>query len=112
MNAAKIDPDALANDPSVSLDRLLPTQVQWKSHNYNHLHEAPTLFYAVALTLALLDRGEGTALMLAWLYVALRIIHSLVQATINKVLLRFAIFAASTAPLIALIAIAAQAVFV
>jgi hypothetical protein len=109
MIAAKVDPDSLAQDPTQKLDQLLPPQVSWKAQNYNHLHEAPTVFYAVSLALALLGAGTGTALVLAWIYVALRVVHSLVQVTINKVTLRFAIFVVSSLVLIGLIALAAQA---
>lgn len=111
MRAANIDPDSLARRPDVSLDTLLPPPVSWKAHNYNHLHEAPTLFYAVALVLALMDAGSGTAYWLAWAYVALRFVHSLVQGIVNKVVLRFLVFNASQLALLALIIIAALAVF-
>ncbi|WP_340586254.1 MAPEG family protein [Erythrobacter alti] len=118
MSAARIDPDSLALDPDASLDKLLSPQVQWKAHNYNHLHEAPTLFYAVALVLALLHSqtaeanavGAGAAVWLAWVYVAFRVLHSLVQVTINKVLLRFSLFSLSQIALLALIVIAAMGV--
>src|SRR6188768_1872316 len=81
MNALKVDPDSLARDPEAKLDRLLPPQVQWKAHNYNHLHEAPTVFYAVAIILAITGKGDGYSAMLGWVYVAARVVHSLVQAT-------------------------------
>ena len=109
MLARKVDPDSLVRDPEAKLDRLLPPQVQWKAHNYNHLHEAPTVFYAVALVLAIGGQGDGLNAALGWLYVALRVIHSLVQATVNKVTLRFAVFVASSLVLMALIARAAIA---
>jgi len=111
MAAAKIDPDAFVRDPDLALDRTLPAHVQWKAHNYNHLHEAPTVFYAIALTLHLLGEGDERTAILGWAYVALRVLHSLVQATVNKVLVRFALFALSSAVLIALIALAARAAF-
>lgn len=111
MNAAKIDPDSLARDPDATLDRLLPPQVQWKAHNYNHLHEAPTVFYAVAIVLAIVGEGDGLSALLGWVYVGLRVIHSLVQATVNKVLVRFAIFALSSLVLAALVVRAAVALF-
>lgn len=111
LNARKIDPNALADDPELTLDRVLPPQVQWKAHNYNHLHEAPTVFYAVAIVLAIVGEGDGYSLWLGWLYVAVRIVHSLVQATINRIVLRFAIFVVSSLVLIALIARAALAIF-
>ena len=67
-------------------------RAQWKSHNYNHLMEQPTIFYAVALALALMDFGGGINLYLAWGYVAFRILHSLIQATVNVVAWRFLVF--------------------
>lgn len=89
----------------------LPAQVRWKADNYNHLHEQPTLFYAVALSLALLGAGDGLNLTLAWTYVAIRIIHSLHQTLWNKIELRFAIFSVASIVLITLIVRAAMIVF-
>ena len=94
-----------------SLDDTLPPEVQWKAHNYNHLLEQPVLFYAVCLLLILLDAGERTGVLLAWTYVALRVLHSLVQATVNVVRVRFFIFFAASLALIGLLAIAARATF-
>jgi len=111
MMAAKVDSDAYVRDPEMTLDRALPAQIQWKAHNYNHLHEAPTVFYAVALTLFLLGEGDGRVAVLGWAYVALRIVHSLVQATVNKVMVRFLVFTLSTAVLMALTALAALAAY-
>jgi hypothetical protein len=111
MNRLKVDLDKLARDPDATLDRLLPPQIQWKAHNYNHLHEAPTVFYAVAIVLAIVGWGDGLNEWLAWAYVALRVIHSLVQATINKVMLRFVLFLLSSLVLLALVVHAAMAVF-
>ena len=109
MSARKLDPNALADDPDVTLDRVLPARVQWKAHNYNHLHEAPTVFYAVAIVLAIVGEGDGVNAWLGWAYVAARVIHSLVQATVNRVALRFAIFVVSSLILAALIVRAALA---
>jgi len=111
MNAAKVDPDGLAQDPTKTLDDLLPAPVQWKAHNYNHLHEAPTLFYAVCLTLAVAGVGNGMSAKIAWAYVGLRVVHSLVQATVNKVMIRFVLFSLSSVALMALIYHAARVVF-
>ena len=104
MTAAKVDADALVRQGGQSLDQLLPAKTQWKAHNYNHLHEAPTVFYAVALALAFMGAGDGFNAQLAWAYVALRIVHSLVQATVNKVMIRFLLFALSSFVLIMLVA--------
>jgi len=111
MQKAKVEPDSLARDPDASLDRMLPREVQWKAHNYNHLHEAPTLFYAVAIVLAYAGHGEGLNVTLAWAYVVLRVVHSLVQATVNKVAVRFALFSLSSLVLAWLIVNAAIVVF-
>lgn len=111
LNAAKVDPDSLVRGPKKSLDEVLPPAVQWKAHNYNHLHEAPTVFYAAALLLALVGAGDGLSAQLAWAYVGLRVVHSLVQVTVNNVPLRFGIFALSSLCLIGLIVQAAIAVF-
>ena len=89
----------------------LPPQVRWKADNYNHLLEQPTLFYALAISLALLGVQTQIGLMLAWVYVFLRIGHSLVQALINKIEVRFLLFALSNIPLFALIYIAVTAFF-
>ena len=103
IGAAKVDLDAMVRDPETSLDDVLPVGVQWKAHNYNHLHEAPTVFYAIAIVLAVIGQGDGLNAQLGWAYVALRVIHSLVQATVNKVTLRFALFAMSSLVLMALV---------
>ena len=81
----------------------LPASVRWKADNYNHLLEQPTIFYAVALTLALLGAGEGLNVTLAWCYVGLRIIHSLQQALWNKIEVRFMLFFLSSLVLFALV---------
>ena len=82
--------------PSEEFHAQLPASVRWKADNYNNLLEQPTIFYAVALTLAILNEGSGLNAGLAWAYVALRIAHSLIQALINDVMIRFALFAAAS----------------
>lgn len=79
-----------------NLDGKAPDEAQWPSHNYNHLMEQPTLFYAISLTLALMGMGHGINYWLAWGYVGLRIVHSIVQSTVNIVQIRFTIFALAT----------------
>jgi hypothetical protein len=86
----------------VNLEGRAPDEAQWPSHNYNHLMEQPTIFYAVALTLALMDFGSGINLYLAWGYVGLRVIHSIIQSTVNIVAYRFTVFALATACLAAM----------
>lgn len=74
------------------LDGIIPDEANWKAHNYSNLLEQPTIFYAIALTLALMGWGNGINYWLAWSYVALRIVHSLIQATVNIVAYRFIVF--------------------
>ncbi|KZZ58019.1 hypothetical protein A3762_08840 [Oleiphilus sp. HI0125] len=77
----------------------LPSKARWKADNYNHLMEQPTVFYALAISMALLGLGEGLNETLAWAYVGLRIVHSLFQSLFNKIELRFMLFALSNVPL-------------
>jgi hypothetical protein len=91
MNAAGLDPQEAAY-PGTWAHRLRPG-VRSVADNYNHLHEQPTIFYALMFFAALTGGGDSTALKLAWGYVVLRVLHSLVQATFNKVVVRFSIFA-------------------
>lgn len=90
----------------------LPPEVRWKADNYNHLMEMPTLFYAIALVIALEGHVSGLDVQLAWSFVALRVVHSLVQSLGNKVELRFVVFSLSSIALIVLTVRAALRVFV
>ena len=94
MKTAGIDPQDAAY-PGTWAHRLRPG-VRSVADNYNHLHEQPTIFYAVMFFAALTGGGDTTSLRLAWAYVLLRVVHSLVQATINRVVVRFSIFALAT----------------
>src|SRR6476661_2486077 len=77
----------------VDLEGRADPKAQWKSHNYNHLMEQPTIFYAIAITLALMGFGGGINYWLAWGYVGFRVIHSLIQCTVNTVRYRLTLFA-------------------
>ena len=111
MSKAKIDTAGLVGGTGKDLDAVLPGNVQWIAHNYNHLHEAPTVFYAVALVLAITGHGDGLNAQIGWAYVGLRVVHSIVQASINRVIVRFGLFALSSLALIALVVHAVIAVF-
>lgn len=111
MQKAKIDVANLTGGTGQDLDAVLPKDVQWKAHNYNHLLAEPTLFYTICMVLAIIGHGEGVNLVVAWIYVALRIVHSLVQATVNRVAVRFLLFASSSICLMVLIFHAAIPVF-
>jgi hypothetical protein len=96
--------------PNEEFHAQLPAHVRWKADNYNNLMEQPTLFYAVALTLALVGEGAGLNTALAWLYVGLRIAHSLVHAITNIIMLRFAIFMGASVVLLVIAVRAALSV--
>lgn len=78
------------------IDPNVPPSVAWKSHNYAHLMEQPTIFYATVMILAISGGATDLSVYLAWSYTVLRVIHSIWQATINKVSIRFALFMLST----------------
>ncbi len=89
----------------------LPASVRWKADNYNHLMEQPTVFYAIALTLAVLGDQSTASVYLAWAYVVLRIAHSLVQTLVNHIPTRFGLFVISSLALYGLTFKAAVLVF-
>jgi len=102
IRAAGINP-ASAKEPE-SLN-VLPLKVRQVAYNYNHLMEQPTLFYALVFYTALANRWPGDVpLLLAWAYVVLRVVHSLVQATVNVIMVRFALHVAGTLALMGLAA--------
>ena len=84
------------------LEGKVPPEAQWKAHNYAHLMEQPTLFYAIVFALILMGMDQPINVWLAWGYVGLRIAHSIVQATVNIVKYRFLLFALSTFCLVGL----------
>ena len=109
MRKAKIDTFNLVGGAGSDLKAIIPPKQQWPADNYNHLHEQPTIFYAIAITHALIGTGDGVNLTIAWAYVALRIVHSLVQVLVNRVIVRFTLFSLSSLCLIALTLHAAMA---
>ena len=98
-----LDAKSMVGGIGADLDKVLPGKVQWIAHNYNHLHEAPTVFYAVAIVLAMVGQGNGLNAHIAWAYVFLRVAHSLVQILSNRVMIRFLIFVLSSLALMALV---------
>ena len=84
------------------LEGKVDAEAQWKAHNYAHLMEQPTIFYAIVFALILMGMDVQINVWLAWAYVGLRIVHSIVQATVNIVKYRFALFALSTFCLVGL----------
>ena len=98
-----LDTKTMVGGIGADLDKVIPGKVQWIAHNYNHLHEQPTVFYAVALSLAFMGAGDGFNAQIAWAYVILRIVHSLFQALVNRVMIRFGIFVLASIALIMLV---------
>lgn len=84
------------------LEGILPASVNWKSHNYTHLMEQPTIYYAVVLIIAVAGTSTPLIISFAWGYTILRIIHSLYQALVNVTMVRFGIFVLSTICLLVL----------
>ena len=91
----KLPPERSRGGRGSDLDGVLPAEIQWKAHNYNHLMEQPTVFYPVIVMLALVG-GTQTDLYLAWAYVGLRVVHSLWQAVVNTIPVRLTIFTISS----------------
>ena len=102
MQAAKIDPET-AKSPDGKWKQDLPLSVQASAHNYNHLLEQPTIFYALMFYVSLTAQMSAPIYYAAWAYVLLRLIHSFIQVSSGKVLLRFAIFSLSTLVLIGMV---------
>jgi hypothetical protein len=80
----------------VDVEPSMPAKVNWKSHNYTHLMEQPTIFYAAVVILALAGEGSGINASLAWAYVGLRVVHSLWQGIVNIISVRVTLFTLST----------------
>ena len=86
MRAAGLDPARVKRKSDLDA---LPVRVQQIADNYNHLHEQPTVFYALAVYTHLAGVADPLNVGLAWGYVGLRVVHSLIQCTSNFVPVRF-----------------------
>jgi hypothetical protein len=98
MKAERIAPQSIALSQQAAT-ALKDTRA---ADNYRNLFELPVLFYALCLALA--SRGEVPLLFIvgAWLFVALRIVHSAIQVGSNRVMQRFRVFSAGAIVLFAL----------
>ena len=85
------------------LKGLLPPWTERVADNYNHLMEQPTIFYALCFYLALAGQVDALQVQLAWAYVALRVLHSLIQITSNNVMARFSFFSLSTIAMLVMV---------
>lgn len=90
------------------LNGVLPDKVNWKAHNHDHLMEQPTIFYPAVIILAVMGASGGDVLA-AWIYIGFRVVHSIYQATVNVVKVRFLLFLLST---LALVYLSARAIMV
>lgn len=109
MQAISKDPQDFVTDPKFG--EKLPASARWAADNYNHLHEQPVLFYALMFYLQLSGQSDSLAMSLAWAYVIIRVVHSVVQVTSNKVMVRFSLFVISTLVLIIMALRAAAGLF-
>lgn len=100
MRRANVDVQALSR---TGAPLTLPPEVSRVADNYNHLHEQPTIFYALALAAHVAGTADAVSIGIAWAYVVLRVIHSLIQATVNIIMLRFAVFSVASVVLFVLL---------
>lgn len=91
MNAISKRTQDFIDDPK--LGEKLPASARWAADNHNHLHEQPTLFYALMFCIYLMDKTSPLICACAWGYVGLRVLHSCVQVSKNLVLIRFSLYA-------------------
>lgn len=101
MKKAKVDPQSAIHPGSLAV---LPTGARVVADNYNHLHEQPTIFYALAFYTHLSANDDALNIWIASAYVGVRIVHSFVQIVVRNVTLRFAVFALGSLLLMALAA--------
>ncbi len=93
-----------------SLD-VLPDMARQAADNYNHLMEQPTIFYAAALAIQVAGHADPTGVKLAWAYVVVRVLHSLLQVSVNLVPVRFLLFVISTGVLAAMVVLELMRIF-
>lgn len=99
LKKAGIDLGARPGGRGQDLEGAVEPRINWPAHNYSHLMEQPTVFYPAVVIIALMGAAAGDVLA-AWLYVGLRIVHSVWQATVNRVPVRFALFITATLALV------------
>jgi hypothetical protein len=104
----------VSTDPSFTasrMEKMLPPHIQWAAQNFNHLHEQPTYFIGTILSLTYLGIRDDATVYAAWGYVGVRIVHSLVHAQTNRIMVRFGLFSLSSAVLLGLTVRTAAVVF-
>ena len=101
MQRAGITPQA-ARHPG-TWEAGIPSSARQVAENYNHLLEQPTIFYALCFYIVVVDHTDQAHVYLAWAYVVLRALHTLIQCTVNVVMWRFSVFALSTVALMVMV---------
>ena len=81
----------------------LPDRMRYITDNYNHLFEQPALFYAVVIYIYLVNHADELHAQLAWGYVGLRVVHSIIHLSTNNVSWRALIFVLASLCLVAMI---------
>ena len=92
MRKAGIDPAKIKGSESYASMPPMDPKAVWVADNYNHLHEQPTIFYALCIYSHLTGVADEINAGLAWAYVGIRVVHSLIQVTSNFVPVRFVVF--------------------
>ena len=105
MKRERIHPQSVATSPQMAA-RLSDTRA---ADNFRNLFELPVLFYLALMVLAITGYVTTTALVLAWLFVALRVLHSAIQCTYNRVYHRFYVYLGGSLVLWALWGVVAAA---
>lgn len=71
---------------------VLPERINLPAHNLRNLFELPVAFYALCLYLYVTGSVDGRYVVAAWLFVALRAVHSVIHCTCNRVTWRFSAY--------------------
>ena len=90
---------------------MLPERINFPSYNLKNLFEVPVIFYALCMVLSLSQLTDALFIMLAWIYVGLRVVHSLIHCTVNHVASRFTVYILSSLVLWVMVVRTAVAVF-
>ncbi len=93
MRRHRIDPQDLATPEKGKA--LLAASVNYPAHNLANLFELPVVFYALCLYLYVTGSVDGVYLAAAWVFFGLRVMHSIVHCTFNRVIVRFWLYAAA-----------------
>jgi hypothetical protein len=109
IKTTKLSPNDLAVPGELA--RLSPAAVSNPSDNLKNLFELPVLFYALALYLFATGQVDAAYVYAGWIFAGFRVLHSAVHCTFNIVMLRFWLYAISSAALWFMVIRAALAYF-